>query len=123
MRYIELLGLVDDTFAKYRKEECIPDSEWKPYSFYNSLSDVKEGYSVYCGAVKEELNSLIERYQKENEINFTDEDLKSLNAVFETANNQNNDNDEWTDIMFRSKFYYIETLNDILTHYDISKFH
>ena len=30
MRYHELIGLLDDTFSKYRKEECSPDSKWTP---------------------------------------------------------------------------------------------
>ena len=30
MRYHELIGLIDDVFAKYRKEECSPDSKWTP---------------------------------------------------------------------------------------------
>ena len=45
MRYHELLGLLDDTFAKYRKEENSPDSKWTPYCYYKNLSDAKNDYS------------------------------------------------------------------------------
>lgn len=47
MRYHELMGLLDDTFAKYRKEENSPDSKWTPYCYYKNLDDVKNDYSVY----------------------------------------------------------------------------
>ena len=50
MRYHELLGLLDDTFAKYRKEECSPDSKWTPYCYYKNLDVVKNDYSVYVGS-------------------------------------------------------------------------
>ena len=46
MRYHELIGLLDDTFAKYRKEECSSDSKWTPYCYYKNLDDVKNDYSV-----------------------------------------------------------------------------
>ena len=39
MRYHELFGLLDDTFAKYRKEECSPDSKWTPYCYYKNLDE------------------------------------------------------------------------------------
>jgi len=39
MRYHELFGLLDDTFAKYRKEECSPDSKWTPYYGYTESGD------------------------------------------------------------------------------------
>lgn len=50
MRYHELMGLLDDTFAKYRKEENTPDSKWSPYCYYKNLDDVKNDYSVYVGS-------------------------------------------------------------------------
>lgn len=120
MRYIELLGLVDDTFAKYRKEECTPDSEWKPYCLYQGLGKTYEGYTVYCGAVKDELKNLIDFYQEDQQIKFTDTQIDELFSIFETANSQDNDDDAWTDIMFRVKFYFIEKLVEILKNYDIA---
>ena len=50
MRYHELIGLLDDTFAKYRKEENSPDSAWTPYCYYKNLDDVKNRFSVYVGS-------------------------------------------------------------------------
>ena len=41
MRYHELIGLIDDVFAKYRKEENTPDSKWTPYCYYKNLTDAK----------------------------------------------------------------------------------
>ena len=121
MRYMNLFGCVDDIFAKYRKEECTPDSEWTPYCFYNEHADYdKEDYSVYCGAVTEELKLLIEHYQKDQKIKFTDSELKELFDTLEIAPNQDNDNDAWTDIMFRSKFYFTVTLYKILDKYDVA---
>ena len=63
MRYHELLGLLDDTFAKYRKEECSLDSEWTPYCYYKNLDDVKNDYSVYVGSngLREELKAILHR--------------------------------------------------------------
>lgn len=119
MRYMELLGKVDDTFAKYRKEECTPDSEWQPYSFYKNLTDVYDSYSVYCGDVKAELVKLIDFYLQDQNIKFTEQEYGNLFTIFETANSQNNDNDAWTDIMFRVKFNFIRELVKILDNYEV----
>lgn len=118
IRYSEIIGYIDDTFAKYRKEECTPDSEWKPFAYYKSLDDVKVGYSVYCGAVVQELKELIEQYQQDQQIKFTDEEMSKLFSELETANNQDNDDDAWTDIMFRDKLYFIDTFKEILANYE-----
>ena len=110
MRYHELIGLIDDIFAKYRKVECTPDSEWSPYSFYKNLNDVKADYSVYVGSkgLREELEALLHRCEKEQNFKFTDEQWKAIFLTLETANNQDNDDDAWTDIMFRSKYNFID---------------
>ena len=51
MRYHELIGLIDDVFAKYRKEECSPDSKWTPYCYYKNLDDEKnETISIHVGS-------------------------------------------------------------------------
>ena len=120
IRYHEIIGYIDDTFAKYRKEECTPDSKWSPYAFYKNLDDVKVGYSVYCGAVKQELKELIEQYQQDQQIKFTDEEMSKLFSEFETANNQDNDDDAWTDIMFRDKFWFMDTFREILANYKVA---
>lgn len=39
MRYHELFGLLDDTFAKYRKEECSPESKWTLYCYYKKTKN------------------------------------------------------------------------------------
>ena len=50
MRYHELIGLIDDVFAKYRKEENTPDSEWTPYCYYKNLTDTKNDMiSIHMG--------------------------------------------------------------------------
>ena len=74
MRYHELFGLLDDTFAKYRKEECSPDSEWTPYCYYKNLDNVKNDYSVYVGSkgLREELIAILERCENEENFKFTD---------------------------------------------------
>lgn len=122
IRYSEIIGYIDDTFAKYRKDECTPDSEWKPFAYYKSLDDVKVGYSVYCGAVVQELKELIEQYQQDQQIKFTDEEMSKLFSAptLETANNQDNDDDAWTDIMFRDKMYFIDTFREILANYKVA---
>ena len=121
MRYHELIGLVDDTFAKYRKYEATPDSTWTPFGFYKNLNDVKKNdYSVYCGAVRNALNDLIDLYQKDQKIQFNEKEIHWLFSTLETANNQNNDNDLWTDIMFRSKYNFINVLEELLSKYDVA---
>jgi hypothetical protein len=119
MRYIELFGLIDDIFAKYRKEEGTPDSEWTPYCYYKNLTEAKSDYSVYCGAVVDELNKLLEEYQKDQNIQFTEGEWALLSHEIETANVQNNDNDAWTDIMFRSKYHFLNELRYVLSHYKV----
>ncbi len=116
MRYHELLGLLDDTFAKYRKEECSPDSKWTPYCYYKNLSDAKNDYSVYVGSkgLQEELKAILHRCEEEENFKFTDEQLKELDSMLEIANNQDNDDDAWTDIMFRAKYNFIEYVDRFL---------
>ena len=116
MRYHELLGLLDDTFAKYRKEECSPDSKWTPYCYYKNLDNVKNDYSVYVGSkgLQEELKAILHRCEEEENFKFTDEQLKELDSMLEIANNQDNDDDAWTDIMFRAKYNFIEYVDRFL---------
>ena len=112
MRYHELLGLLDDTFAKYRKEENSPDSKWTPYCYYKNLSDAKNDYSVYVGSkgLREELIAILERCENEENFKFTDKQWEALSLTLETANTQHNDDGAWTDIMFRAKYNFIESV-------------
>lgn len=116
MRYHELLGLLDDTFAKYRKEECSPDSKWTPYCYYKNLDNVKNDYSVYVGSkgLQEELKAILHRCEEEENFKFTDEQLNELDSMLEIANNQDNEDDVWTDIMFRAKYNFIEYVDRFL---------
>ena len=116
MRYHELLGLLDDTFAKYRKEENSPDSKWTPYCYYKNLSDTKNDYSVYVGSkgLREELIAILERCENEENFKFTDKQWEALSLTLETANTQNNDDGAWTDIMFRAKYNFIESVKAYL---------
>lgn len=117
MRYHELFGLIDDTFAKYRKVECTLDSEWTPYAFYKNLDNVKEGYSVYVGSkgLKEELETLLHRCEAEQNFKFTDKQWETMFDSLEIANNQDNDGGAWTDIMFRAKYNFIDCVNGFLS--------
>jgi hypothetical protein len=112
MRYHELLGLLDDTFAKYRKEENSPDSKWTPYCYYKNLSDAKNDYSVYVGSkgLRDELIAILERCENEENFKFTDKQWEALSLTLETANTQHNDDGAWTDIMFRAKYNFIESV-------------
>ena len=112
MRYHELLGLLDDTFAKYRKKENSPDSKWTPYCYYKNLTDAKNDYSVYVGSkgLREELIAILERCENEENFKFTDKQWQALALTLETANTQNNDDGAWTDIMFRAKYNFIESV-------------
>lgn len=112
MRYHELLGLLDDVFAKYRKEENSPDSKWTPYCYYKNLSDAKNDYSVYVGSkgLREELIAILERCENEEKFKFTDKQWQALALTLETANTQHNDDGAWTDIMFRAKYNFIESV-------------
>lgn len=112
MRYHELLGLLDDVFAKYRKEENSPDSKWTPYCYYKNLSDAKNDYSVYVGSkgLREELIAILERCENEENFKFTDKQWQALALTLETANTQHNDDGAWTDIMFRAKYNFIESV-------------
>ena len=117
MRYHELLGLLDDTFAKYRKEECSPDSKWTPYCYYKNLDEVKNDYSVYVGSkgLREELESILTRLQEEEKFEFTEKQWEALGLTLEIANSQNNDDDDaWTDIMFRAKYNFIDSVKAFL---------
>lgn len=116
MRYHELLGLLDDTFAKYRKEECMPDSKWTPNCYYKNLDDVKNDYSVYVGSkgLKDELYAILHRYEEEECFKFTDKQWEALDLTFELANSQHNDDGAWTDIMFRAKYNFIELVDSFL---------
>ena len=112
MRYHELLGLLDDVFAKYRKEENSPDSKWTPYCYYKILADAKNDYSVYVGSkgLREELIAILERCENEENFKFTDKQWQALALTLETANTQNNEDGAWTDIMFRAKYNFIENV-------------
>lgn len=112
MRYHELLGLLDDTFAKYRKEEASPDSKWTPYCYYKNLDDTKNDYSVYVGSkgLREELIAILERCENEENFKFTDKQWEALALTLEPANTQHNDDGAWTDIMFRAKYNFIESV-------------
>lgn len=116
MRYHELLGLLDDTFAKYRKEENSPDSKWTPYCYYKNLSDAKNDYSVYVGSkgLREELIAILERCENEENFKFTDKQWEALALTLETANTQHNDDGAWTDIMYRAKYNFIESVKAFL---------
>lgn len=116
MRYYELFGLIDDTFAKYRKEECSPDSKWTPYCYYKNLDDVKNDYSVYVGSkgLREELESILSRLQEEEKFEFTEKQWEALGLTLELANSQHNDDDAWTDIMFRAKDNFIDSVKAFL---------
>ena len=116
MRYHELLGLLDDTFAKYRKEENSPDSEWTPYCYYKNLNDVKNDYSVYVGSkgLQEELESILTRLQEEEKFEFTKKQWEALGMTLELANSQHNDDGAWTDIMLRAKYNFIESVKAFL---------
>lgn len=112
MRYHELLGLLDDTFAKYRKEENSPDSKWTPYCYYKNLETAKPDYSVYVGSkgLREELIAILERCENEENFKFTDKQWQALALTLELANTQHNDDGAWTDIMFRAKYNFIESV-------------
>lgn len=116
MRYHELLGLLDDTFAKYRKEENSPDSKWTPYCYYKNLSDAKNDYSVYVGSkgLREELIAILERCENEENFKFTDKQWGALALTLETANTQHNDDGAWSDIMYRAKYNFIESVKAFL---------
>jgi hypothetical protein len=116
MRYHELLGLLDDTFAKYRKEENSPDSKWTPYCYYKNLETAKSDYSVYVGSkgLREELEAILTRCEEEENFKFTDKQWAALNLTLETANTQHNDDGAWTDIMFRAKYNFIESVKAYL---------
>lgn len=116
MRYHELFGLLDDVFAKYRKEENTPDSEWTPYCYYKNLDDVVNDYSVYVGSkgLREELNAILHRCEEEENFKFTDKQWEALDLTLELANSQNNDDDAWTDIMFRAKYNFIDSVRAFL---------
>ena len=119
MRYHEIIGLVDDTFAKYRKDEATPDSKWNPFGFYKNITDVKNDYSVYSGSVRDALIDLIDLYQQDQKIQFNDKEKYWLFSTLEIANNQNNDDCIWTDIMFRSKYNFINVLEELLSRYKV----
>ena len=116
MRYHELIGLLDDTFAKYRKEECSPDSKWTPNCYYKNLDDVKNDYSVYVGSkgLREELIAILERCENEENFKFTDKQWEALALTLEPANTQHNDEGAWTDIMFRAKYNFIDCVKGFL---------
>ena len=116
MRYHELLVLLDDTFSKYRKEENTPDSKWTPYCYYKNLDDVKNDYSVYVGSngLREELIAILERCENEENFKFTDKQWEALALTLEPANTQHNDDGAWTDIMFRAKYNFIDSVKAFL---------
>ena len=116
MRYHELLVLLDDTFSKYRKEENTPDSKWTPYCYYKNLDDVKNDYSVYVGSkgLREELIAILERCENEENFKFTDKQWEALALTLEPANTQHNDDGAWTDIMYRAKYNFIDSIKAFL---------
>ena len=116
MRYNELLGLLDDTFAKYRKEECSSDSELAPYCYYKNLDDVKNDYSVYVGSkvLQDELKAILHRCDEEEKFKFTDKQWEALALTLEPANTQDNEDGAWIDIMFRAKYNFIDSVKAFL---------
>ena len=46
--------------------------------------------------------------------------MGKLFSIFETANNQDNDDDAWTDIMFRDKFWFMDMFREILANYKVA---
>lgn len=116
MRYHELLGLLGDTFAKYRKEENSPDSKWTPYCYYKNLETAKSDYSVYVGSkgLREELIAILEHCENEENFKFTDKQCAALNLTLEPANTQHNDDGAWTDIMYRAKYNFIDSVKAFL---------
>ena len=121
MRYYELLGLLDDTFAKYRKAECSLDSKWTPNCYYKNLDNVKNDYSVYVGSkgLQKELKAILHRCEEEENFKFTDKQWQALELTLETANTQNNDDGAWTDIMFRAKYNFIELVDDFIDEHNV----
>jgi len=58
--------------------------------------------------IKEELETLLHRCETEQNFKFTDKQWETIFDSLETVNNQDNDDDAWTDIMFRAKYNFIE---------------
>ena len=76
------------------------------------MADAKNDYSVYVGSkgLREELIAILERCENEENFKFTDKQWQALSLTLETANTQNNDDGAWTDIMFRAKYNFIESV-------------
>ena len=62
---------------------------------------------------------LIDLYQQDQKIQFNDKEKYWLFSTLEIANNQNNDDGIWTDIMFRSKYNFINVLEELLSRYKV----
>ena len=115
MRYHELIGLIDDVFAKYRKEECSPDSKWTPYCYYKNLSDAKNDYSVYVGSkgLREDLESILTRLQEEEKFEFTEKQWEALGLTLEPVNTQHND--ECYEKLYKDQWLYINPIKKLST--------
>ena len=80
------------------------------------MTDAKNDYSVYVGSkgLREELELILTRLQEEENFKFTDKQWEELDSTFELANSQHNDDDAWTDIMFRAKDNFIDSVKAFL---------
>ena len=79
-------------------------------------NDVKNDYSVYVGSkgLQDELKAILHRCEEEENFKFTDKQWEELDSTFELANSQHNDDDAWTDIMFRAKDNFIDSVKAFL---------
>ena len=80
------------------------------------MTDAKNDYSVYVGSkgLREELESILTRLQEEEKFEFTEKQWEALGLTLETANSQHNDDCAWTDIMFRAKYNFIDSIKAFL---------
>ena len=85
------------------------------------MSDTKNDYSVYVGSkgLREELIAILERCENEENFKFTDKQWEALLLILETANTQDNDDGAWTDIMFRAKYNFIESVKAFLNTHNV----
>ena len=80
------------------------------------MDDVKNDYSVYVGSkgLREELESILSRLQEEEKFEFTEKQWEALGLTLELANSQHNDDGAWTDIMYRAKYNFIDSVKAFL---------
>lgn len=64
--------------------------------------------------LREELESILTRLQEEEKFEFTEKQWEALGLTLETANSQNDDDGAWTDIMFRAKYEFIDSVKAFL---------